>query len=255
MMGNDAYMYNVLASCLAFTMGHLVLGLALERVFRGSPDLKGWPLYTYYHGMASTALILPGFLVMYLSATLSDQIKAHPNQPGEWYQQPLESDRTELGPEHWIQTANIGYQIAVTVLDFKRMIKSPPLVIHHTVTIFGCAAFLSRFHAPGAGALFTAITEFGSTFHNIMGLYNNTYTRLLRVFTDVVTRGFGIALIFHTTPISRARGLPLYLDVWAYVGGLIWFGVNAQWTVHVASGLMAGKRGSKGAKSPTKKAE
>merc|ERR1712194_649935 len=142
------------------------------------------------------------------------------------------------GAEQWVQTTNIGFQIAITALSLKKTLKSPALMMHHIITILGCFALLHRRHCAGYGAAFTAFTEFGSTFHNIMSLHGGATTRLLRVFTDILTRGGGLFLIGSEFPIARSRGLPLYLQIWSWFGGLAWFGINTQWTIQVASGLL-----------------
>ena len=59
---------------------------------------------------------------------------------------------------------------------------------------------------------------------------------------DVLTRSSGLFLITTEFHISRARGLPLYLQVWSWLGGLAWFGINATWTLQVATGLWRRRR-------------
>ena len=122
---------------------------------------------------------------------------------------------------------------------------SPTLIVHHIVTIGGCAALLHSAHGAGYGALFTCWTEFGSTMHNLMVLYNSTAMRWLRVLSDVVTRGGGMVLLVLDAPIASARGLPLYLQAWTYIGGGLWFLLNASWWQHVLRSLLRGKPRSK----------
>ena len=95
----------------------------------------------------------------------------------------------ELGAEQLVQTSNIGFQFAITILSLKKVLNSPALMGHHIITVLGCFALLHRRHCAGYGAAFTAFTEFGSTFHNIMSLHGGQSTRYLRVFTNVITRG------------------------------------------------------------------
>ena len=130
------------------------------------------------------------------------------------------------------------YQVAATLLSLSKFRAEPELCLHHAVTILGCVALLHRDHCAGAGALFTAFTEWGSAMHNVMSLHNTSETRALRVLTDVLTRGAGVALIAWELPVAHARGLPLYQQVWTVVGGAVWFGLNMLWTKHVLFGLL-----------------
>jgi len=224
----DKYVANVIQSCGVTTVAHTLVGVALAKYFRGQ-QFKGWPLYTYWHSIVHTGLVLPAFLTFF-AATVKD--------PAQWLKGDGESRTDELGAEQWVQTTNIGFQVAITILSLKKVLNSPALMLHHVITVLGCLALLHRRHCPGYGASFTAFTEFGSTFHNIMSLQGGRSTRLLRVFTDLLTRGGGLFLIGSEFPIARSRGLPIYLQVWSWLGGLAWFGINAQWTVQVATGLL-----------------
>jgi hypothetical protein len=224
----DEYVFNILRSCCATTVTHLILGVTLDRLLKGRPELKGWPLYTYYHSMIHTGILMPAFLA-YFATTVQ--------HPMKWLADSGESS-DQLGPEHWVQTANIGFQVAITILSLKKVLASPALVFHHAVTILGCAALLHRKHCVGYGTLFTAFTECGSTMHNIMSLWNNGTTRWMRVLSDFITRGGGLFLILSEAPIARALGLPLYLQAWSYFGGFAWFGLNGMWTTQVLSSLL-----------------
>jgi len=223
------YVSNVLRSCGVTTVAHVVVGLGLQKLFKGQ-EFKGWPLYTYYHSMLHTGLVLPAFLAFFAATAAAN--------PTRWLEGEKETLSDELGAEQWVQTTNIGFQVAITILSLKKVLKSPALMLHHVITILGCFALLHRRHCAGYGASFTAFTEFGSTFHNIMSLHGGTSSRLLRVVTDVITRGGGLFLIGSEFPIARARGLPMYLQIWSWLGGIMWFGINAQWTVQVAAGLL-----------------
>jgi hypothetical protein len=171
---------------------------------------------------------------MYFAVTIEDQNK--------WLTEPW-GVRNDLSPEHWVQTANIGFQVAITILSLKKILKSPALIVHHLITILGCAALLHRKHCLGYGALFTAFTEFGSTMHNIMSLRNNAASRWMRVISDIITRGGGIVLVLREAPIARTLGLPFYLQVWSYFGGFAWFILNGMWTKHVVTSLLSKRQG------------
>ena len=219
------------SSVALFTVGHLVLGLALKAALAHTAQVKGWDLYTYWHSIVHTTIVLPSLL---LHGALTS------NQPFVgWLEQPWAGP--ELASEQWVQTANIGFQIAITLLSIKQIIGDTQLVVHHVVTIGGCLALLHGAHGAGYGALFTCWTEFGSTMHNLMILYNSTLVRWVRVITDVATRGGGMVLLLRDAPIAAARGLPLPLQAWTYVGGGIWFSLNAFWWQHVLRSLLRGK--------------
>ena len=176
---------------------------------------------------------MPSFLA-YFMVTLERPVS-------QWLRSAGTGDNGKLGAEQWAQTTNIGFQVASTILSMRKMMQSPALIIHHVVTILGCASLLHRKHCVGYGAMFTAFTETGSTFHNIMTLWNVAATRWLRVFTDVVTRGGGLLLILLSAPVDRARGLPLALQIWSYFGGVAWFGLNSMWTKQVFLSLVRKK--------------
>jgi len=224
----DDYSSSILRSCATTTVAHVLVGLGLAKLFKGQ-QFKGWPLYTYWHSIFHTGFVLPLFL-SFFAVTIKD--------PKRWLEGDNKRQSDELGAEQWVQTTNIGFQVAITILSFRKVIKSPALMLHHVITILGCLALLHPRHCAGYGASFTAFTEFGSTFHNIMSLEGGKTTRLLRVVTDILTRGGGLFLIGSEFPIARSRGLPLYLQVWSWLGGLAWFGINAQWTVQVCVGLL-----------------
>ena len=44
LLNDDGYTSNVLIASVAFTVAHLMIGVLLERMYKG--ELKGWPLYT-----------------------------------------------------------------------------------------------------------------------------------------------------------------------------------------------------------------
>jgi hypothetical protein len=227
------YVANVASACALVTMTHLALGLGLAKHLNGQ-QFKGFPLYTYYHSMIHTGLVFPAFLVFFAVTA-----------PSRWLEGPDGATHTdELDATQWVQASNIGFQVAITLLSPREVFGSPALLLHHAITILGCVALLHPLHCAGYGAVFTAFTEFGSTFHNIMSLNGGTASRLLRIATDIITRGGGLVLMASEFPISRARGLPMYLQIWTCLGGLAWFGINASWTVQVASGLWR-RRGRK----------
>jgi hypothetical protein len=153
-----------------------------------------------------------------------------------WLAMPFGND--SFRPEAWVQINNLAYLLSTTLADNSSFLKSPELIVHHAVTLFGCVSLLHPAHSLGYGTLFTSVTEFGSFFHNVMIIWNNTPNRWLRVFTDLTTRGFGLYLIHM---VGSQPGLPMFLKVWAYFGGGFWFLLNANWTMHVARGLLRGR--------------
>jgi len=229
---DDPYVNNVVKAIATTTVAHLALGAGLQRMMKPR-DHQGWPMWTYAHSLCHQGALMPGFL-MYFALN---------NKGGILDQNWLEMawPRSDLGAEQWCQASNIGFQVASTLLSLKKMGESPALIVHHLVTILGCASLLHRGHCVGYGAAFTSFTETGSTMHNVMSLWNSTATRWLRVISDMITRGGGIALILLAAPVERAR-LPLLLQVWSYLGGALWFVVNATWTQHVLKGLLRGRK-------------
>lgn len=231
MAAADDYASNIGRSITKTTALHIVMGLILKKLFRGQV-FKGWPLYTYWHSLIQTGIIFPTFLVHY-AVTVKDFQK--------WLTGgDKASQSSELGGAQLVQTTNIGFQVAITLLSLDKVFKDPALVAHHVITIGGCASLLHRQHCPGYGALFTACTEFGSLFHHIMSLVDTTSTRWLRVFTDIVSRPGGLMLILCEAPKARERGLPASLAFWSYFGGSAWCLINLMWTKKVLAGLLRG---------------
>ena len=241
----------VAGSCVAVAAGHTVLGLALKWALRSRPDLKGWPLWTYWHSIVHTALVLPCLLAYCL---LNTKLVAGQTSFVAWLEQPwthgpglLSAEQwCLLGPglraEQWVQSANVGFVISVTLLSLRKVLASPSLLLHHLVTIAGCVAWLHGAHGAGYGALFTIWSELGSTMHNLMVMWNCGATRWARVVTDVVSRGGATVLLLMDAPLARARGLPLYLQVWTFAGGAMWLYLNFCWTKHVFVSLVRGKQ-------------
>jgi hypothetical protein len=226
MMGHET----IPSSIAVFTAAHVILGLLLKAILRGKPDVKGWPLFTYYHSMIHTALFLPCILLPTLLQRTPSFVA--------W----LEHPRTDgmMSAEQWVQTANIGFTIAITLLSMSKIIAQPKLMVHHVVTGLGCAAWLHVAHGAGYGALFTCWTEFGSTMHNAMVLRNSTPLRWGRVASDVATRGGGMILLLSDAKLARARGLPIYLQLWTFVGSGLFFLINASWTWCVLKSVLRG---------------
>ena len=133
------YATNVLRACTVVTVAHVVLGLGLAKFFRGE-QLKGFPLYTYWHSMINTGLVFPAFL-LYLAAV----------SPAGWLEGDGKVPADELGAAQWVQATNIGMQVASTVLSPKEVFGSPALVVHHIITILGCFALLHPLHCPSIG--------------------------------------------------------------------------------------------------------
>jgi len=198
------YAANVLRACTVVAVVHVMLGLGLARFFRGE-QFKGFPLYTYWHSMLHTGIVFPVFL-FYFASTAT-------NGWDEWLQGDGSPPSDDLGAAQWVQATAPSLQPS-------RSLDVSPGGLEKQIQPVPCPP----------------------TFHNIMSLHGGTSSRLLRVAMDVLTRSSGLFLITTEFHISRARGLPLYLQVWSWLGGLAWFGINATWTLQVATGLWRRRR-------------
>ena len=107
-------------------------------------------------------------------------------------------------------------------------------------------------HCVGYATFFTVLTEGGSTMHNIMAMYNNTYTRCLRVFTDIITRGIGAYMIIISLQVAQ-KVLPHVLIFGGMLVEPFGFFMNAQWTLHVAKSLLFRRKQRQGNKHDKKK--
>ena len=231
----------MLAACFCAMAVQLGLGLGLKRALRARPDVKGWPLWTYWHSMLHTTLVLPA--VLFCGLMRAEVLEPTGGSFIAWLERPPERTWTtatlsSLSAEQWVQVANIGFTTSVTLLSVRRMATDPALLGHHAVTVAGCAAWLHGAHGAGFGALFTTWSELGSTMHNVMSLHNNAATRWARVVTDVLTRGGAVVLLLCDARLARARGLPLVLQIWSLLGGGFWMYLNYRWTRHVFLSLV-----------------
>ena len=230
---------------LITTTGHFIFGTFIKYILKNKQDIKSWPYYTYIHAMINTGILLP--FIFYL--IVQDM---NVNTFQQWLTVNWTSSTAVVGIEQWVQTINMGYCIASMLLSPKIYLNSPVLIIHHVVTFFGSLSVMHPMHCVGYATFFTVLTEGGSTMHNIMAMYNNTYTRCLRVFTDIITRGIGAYMIIISLQVAQ-KVLPRVLIFWGYVGGAIWFFMNAQWTLHVAKSLLFRRKRRQGNKDDKKK--
>ena len=101
----DPYVKDVLVSVAVASGLHLALGSALRSAYSTTPDLKGWPHFTYIHGLLHMGVVLPAFLAYFALHTGGDRTAVaawlvHDDAAG--------GGSVGVGAEQWVQTVNIG---------------------------------------------------------------------------------------------------------------------------------------------------
>lgn len=200
------------------TVIHIIVAKMLSYIYRNKDNINGWKYYTYVHGMLYTGITMPLSLLYVYITRKNFKI---------WL---LNDNKEEsIKTEQLIQINNISYQIASSLVSFNKIIKTPYIFAHHLLTIFASYNMLDPRASIGYGTLITSIIEIGSTFHNIMSIKNNIYTRFLRLVMDICTRPLGLYLLLKNIQVSSKNGLPMTIQLPSYLGSFTWFFINWLW--------------------------